>query len=111
MAYSAAVASLCANDQDAFWEYHDKLFSSDQLGREVYVQYASDLGLDVTTFEACIDGTSHYDFITQDLYFALNLGVNVTPTFFINGLYIGGAQPLTYFQQIIDLELAGQIPQ
>jgi protein-disulfide isomerase len=109
-AMSAAVASLCANDQGAYWEYHDKLFSSDALGTEVYVQYATDLGMDAEEFAACLDSGKHDEFIQQDMDFALNLGVRSTPTFFINGLALVGAQPLANFQQLIDKELAGEIP-
>lgn len=109
-AMPAAVASLCANDQNAYWDYHGKLFSSDVLGRETYIQYATDLNLDVEEFTACLDSGKHDAFIQQDMDFALNLGVQSTPTFFINGLAIVGAQPLSSFQQIIDMELAGEIP-
>lgn len=111
MAQSAAIASLCANDQDAYWQYHDKLFSSQyDLGRDGYVKYATDLGLDVPKFEACIDGTSHDETIKKDSDFAIGMGVQSTPTFFINGLAVVGAQPLSVFQQVIDKELAGEIP-
>lgn len=109
-AMSAAVASLCANDQGVFWEYHDKLFSSDALGREVYLQYATELGMDTEEFTACLDSGKHDEFIQKDMDFALNLGVRSTPTFFINGLALVGAQPLANFQQLIDKELAGEIP-
>jgi protein-disulfide isomerase len=109
-AMSAAVASLCANDQNAYWEYHDKLFSSDALGRSVYLRYADELGLDVDEFTACLDSGKHEDFIGQDVNFALSIGVRSTPTFFVNGLELIGAQPLPSFMQLIDSELAGQIP-
>jgi protein-disulfide isomerase len=110
-AFPAAVASMCANDQDAFWPYHDKLFSSELLGREVYLQYAAELELDMQTFEACLDSDQHNATIQADSDFAVNLGVNSTPTFFINGLAIIGAQPFASFKQVIDKELAGEIPQ
>lgn len=109
-AMDAAVASLCANDQNVYWDYHDKLFSSETLGRDTYVQYAKDLGLDVDKFTSCLDSSLHNDFIQKDMDFALNLGIQSTPTFFINGLAVVGAQPLSTFQQIIDKELAGEIP-
>lgn len=109
-AMSAAVASLCANDQNAYWDYHAKLFSSELFGTETYIQYATELSLDVEEFTACLDSGKHDDFIQQDMEFALNLGVQSTPTFFVNGLAIVGAQPLSSFTQIIDLELAGEIP-
>ncbi|MBL8051508.1 MAG: DsbA family protein [Anaerolineales bacterium] len=109
-AMSAAIASLCANDQNVYWEYHDKLFSSTTLGTDTYIQYANELSLNVDEFTACLDSGKFDNFIQQDMDFAFNLGISSTPTFFINGLAIVGAQPLTSFQQIIDKELAGEIP-
>jgi protein-disulfide isomerase len=110
-AMSAAVASLCANDQNTYWHYHDKLFSSEILGEKTYIQYATDLGLNVDQFTACLSSGKHDDFIQKDKAFATGLGIQSTPTFFINGLSIVGAQPLANFQQLIDKELAGEIPQ
>jgi protein-disulfide isomerase len=109
-AMPSAVASLCANDQGVYWEYHEKLFSSESLTRETFVQYATDLNLDVEEFNACLDSGKHDEFISKDMEFAFNLGVQSTPTFFINGLAIVGAQPLSSFTQLIDKELAGEIP-
>ncbi len=109
-AMPAAIASLCANDQDAYWDYHEKLFSSETLDETTYIQYATDLGLNVDTFTACLSSGSHDAFIKEDMDFAINLGIQSTPTFFINGLAIVGAQPLANFQQIIEKELAGEIP-
>ncbi len=110
-AMSAAVASLCANDQEAYWDYHEKLFSNEALGEEIYIQYATDLGLNVEDFTACLSSGKHDDFIAQDMAFSSDLGVQSTPTFFVNGLALVGAQPLSSFQQLIDKELAGEIPQ
>ncbi len=109
-AMPAAIASLCANDQNAYWDYHEKLFSNETLDETTYIQYATDLGLDVETFTACLSNGSHDAFIQEDMDFALGLGVQSTPTFFVNGLAIVGAQPLVNFKQIIDKELAGEIP-
>lgn len=109
-AMPAAIASLCANDQNAYWEFHDKLFSNEALGETTYVQYAADLGLDVDTFTSCLSSGKHDDFISQDMDFSIGLGVQSTPTFFVNGLAIVGAQPLSNFKQLIDKELAGEIP-
>jgi len=110
-AMSAAVASMCANEQGAYWPYHDKLFSDAYgLNKDAYVKYASDLGLDTSAFATCIDSGKFDDFIQKDSDFALNLGVRSTPTFFINGLAVVGAQPLDVFKQVIDKELAGEIP-
>jgi protein-disulfide isomerase len=109
-AFSAAEAALCAGEQGSYWQFHDKLFSSESLGSSVYLQYAQDIGLEMTTFEACITERKYKDAVQADSDFAVNLGVQSTPTFFINGLAIVGAQPLDVFKQVIDKELAGEIP-
>jgi protein-disulfide isomerase len=109
-AQGAAEAALCAGEQDVYWKYHDKLFSSESLGNSVYLQYAQELGLNMATFEACLNNHKYQKEIQTDSDFAINLGIRSTPTFFINGLAIVGAQPLDVFKQVIDKELAGEIP-
>lgn len=110
-AFPAAEAAMCAGEQDAFWKYHDKLFSSESLGSEIYTQYAQELSLDMTAFGACMAKHKYQEAIQTDSDFAVDLGIRSTPTFFINGLAIVGAQPLDVFKQVIDKELAGEIPQ
>lgn len=107
-ALSAAEAAMCAGEQNAFWEYHDKLFSSAALGNAVYLRYAQDLNLNETSFESCLNNGKYQAQIQADSDFALNLGINSTPTFFINGLAVVGAQPIDVFKQVIDKELAGE---
>ena len=109
-AQGAAEAALCAGEQNAYWQYHDKLLSGEILGGSAYTQYAQDLNLDMSAFDACVTDQKYKDAVQADSDFALNLGVRSTPTFFINGLAIVGAQPLNVFQQVIDKELAGEIP-
>ncbi len=109
-AQPAAEAAMCANEQNAFWDFHDKLFGGELLGSGVYSQYAAALGLDVEKFESCVNNRTYQQAVQADSDFALNLGVNSTPTFFVNGLAIVGAQPLEVFQQVIEKELAGEFP-
>ncbi|MEW5940493.1 MAG: DsbA family protein [Chloroflexota bacterium] len=110
-AMPAAEAAMCAGEQNVFWEYHDKLFENQSgLGNDLYLQLATDLGLKMETFEACIADHKYQEAIKADMDFALGLGVQSTPTFFINGIAIVGAQPLTSFTQVIDKELAGGFP-
>jgi protein-disulfide isomerase len=110
-AFSAAEAAMCANEQNAFWGFHDKLLSGDLLGAGVYAQYANDLNLNASAFESCLNAGTYRAAIQADSDFAINLGVNSTPTFFINGLAVIGAQPIDVFKQVIDKELAGEFPQ
>jgi protein-disulfide isomerase len=101
---------MCAGEQEAFWTFHEKLFSGDSLGGSTYLRYAQDLGLNMETFEACLSDRKYQQAVETDSSFALDLGIRSTPTFFINGLAIVGAQPLDVFKQVIDKELAGEIP-
>jgi protein-disulfide isomerase len=109
-AVPAAEAANCAGDQDAYWEFHDKLFAGGQFGSEIYLQYASELGLNMDEFNACIESGKFNDEVMGDYQYAAGLGVRSTPTFFLNGLPIVGAHPYDVFQQVIEKELAGEIP-
>jgi protein-disulfide isomerase len=109
-AQSAAEAADCAGEQDAYWKFHDALFSEKYgLGMDAYRKYASDLGLDADALIACVNSGRYTAEVKADYDFAENLGVSSTPTFFINGIAIVGAQPYEVFKQVIDLELAGKI--
>jgi len=122
-AFPAAEASLCAGDQDAYWQFHDVLFENAEalnnqtgttLEQAAYNQYAADLGLDVTAFEECMTSHKYEQAILDDMAYAGSLppdsngeaAVGGTPTFFVNGYRLGGAYPIEYFKQIIDAELA-----
>lgn len=107
----AAEAANCANEQGVFWDYHDKLFSMELgLNPEAYQGYASQLGMDEEAFQECIESGRYQQEVQSDFDFAANLGVRSTPTFFINGIAVVGAQPFEIFQQVIEKELAGEIP-
>jgi protein-disulfide isomerase len=104
---SAALAAECADDQGKFWDFHDGLFNNQQaLGRDLYLRLAADYELDVDSFTTCIDTQQHLEEINTDFTAGQNLGVTGTPTFFINGRPISGAQPFESFAQAIEAELA-----
>jgi protein-disulfide isomerase len=107
----AAEAANCAREQDKFWEYHDKLFSGEyELGETAYSQIAKDLKLDVAAFEKCLKEGKYKAEVQADYQYAANLGIRSTPTFFINGIPLVGAQPFEVFQEVITKELAGELP-
>lgn len=107
----AAEAANCAGDQNRYWEFSDRLFSGEMaLGRQTYEAYAKELNLDLDTFTQCLDDQRYKAEVDADFTYASELGVRSTPTFFINGLAVVGAQPFEVFEQIIDMELAGEIP-
>lgn len=104
--FYAAQAAQCAADQDAYWPFHNALFSSRYgLGREAYQQYAQELGLDGQGLLECLDSGRYAQEVESDARYAAQLGVSGTPTFFINGIPLVGAQPLSEFTRVIDSEL------
>lgn len=106
-AQPAAEAANCAGEQNAYYAFHDALFSEKSgLGTDTYNQYASDLGLNVEQFKKCISERRFKDEVETDSTYGSSIGVSSTPTFFINGMAIVGAQPFEVFQQVIDSELA-----
>jgi protein-disulfide isomerase len=106
-AQGAAEAAQCANDQQKYWEYHDLLFQNqDHLQRADFLAYARQLNLDVKTFQDCYDRAKYAVEVQEDVKAGQALGIGGTPTFFINGRPLVGAQPLSAFSAIIDAELA-----
>lgn len=106
-AYLAAEAAMCAGDQERYWDYHEALFESKLgMGADAFKAYAAELGLDTATFNECLDSRKYKDFVKEDMAYAASIGVQSTPTFYINGKPVIGAQPLAVFEQIIQAELA-----
>jgi protein-disulfide isomerase len=90
-----------------YWEYHRALFSG-ELGhdRNAFEGYADQLGLDLEAWALCLDSGDEAEEVQADAIEASQLGVTGTPTFFVNGLPLVGAQPLAQFSAIIEAELA-----
>jgi protein-disulfide isomerase len=103
----AAEASMAANEQGKFWEMHDKLFANQQqLDRPSLEKYAQEIGLNMARFKSALDGSKFKDRIQKDSAEGMKVGANGTPTFFINGQKVEGAQPFDSFKAVIDRELA-----
>lgn len=103
----AAEASMCANQQSKFWEYHDALYShQDALSVDDLKGYAFAMGLDLKRFEGCLDSGEMKGVVQTDQKEGERLGVSGTPAFFVNGFMLSGAQPEEKFKRLIDKELA-----
>jgi protein-disulfide isomerase len=103
----AAEASLAAGDQGKFWEMHEKLFANQSaLERDKLEGYAKDLNLNLAKFKASLDSNKHKATIDNEQKLARDLGAAGTPSFFINGRSLRGAQPFEAFKAVIDEELA-----
>jgi protein-disulfide isomerase len=111
-AIPAAEAAYCAGEQNKYWEYHDRLFSGNaQLNLATFQQYGIDVSLDMDKFNTCLTNRTYQKEVEDNYQWAANLGIQSTPTFFINGLAMVGALPYASFKQVIDDELAGNNPQ
>ncbi len=85
-AVSAAIAAEAAGKQGKFWEMHDMLFENQQYLNEYNImEYAQKLNLDISRFESDYDSVDCVTKVQNDLNSGLELGVQGTPTFFING--------------------------
>jgi len=104
----AAQAAECAADQGKFWEYHDLLYAKqngENIGiftKENLSKYAQELKLDASKFDPCLNNDETLERVKADTLEGRNVGVTGTPTFFINGKPLVGAQPLQAFQAQID---------
>ena len=106
-AFKSAEAAHCAGEQGKFWEYHDRLFANQQaLQPDDLKKYAADLSLDTAKFNACLDESKFGDRVREGVAQGSRLGVNSTPTIYINGRLLSGAQPFEVFTAVIDEELA-----
>lgn len=108
----AAEAARCAGDQAKYWEYHDKLFETQAVWSEgeansLFKGYAVELGLDQGQFNGCLDEGKHKQTVADDSALAAKIGATGTPSFFINGKSLVGAQPLAAFQNMIN-EVLGE---
>lgn len=107
-AAEAAMEVLAQGGPDKFWSYHDTLFANQRsLTRENLEQWAQQLGgINMARFRAALDNHTHQAAIEADQELARSLGASGTPSFFINGRNLRGAQPFAAFKAVIDEELA-----
>ena len=101
----AGQAAECAKDQNNFWTYHDAIYQAEgkdgrenngNMNKTFFVELAKNAGLDVDKFTSCYDSGKYADTVRQSTQEASALGINSTPTIFVNGRQINGAQPFEY---------------
>jgi protein-disulfide isomerase len=121
-ALQSAEAAHCANEQGNFWRMHDELMgNSDALERPKLSLYAHDVGLDVASFDKCVDSGKYASRIKEGMDAGAKLGVEGTPTFFLgimdpSGQEIesverfDGAVPYSQLKEAIDKLLAREKP-
>lgn len=110
----AGEAAACAKEQNNFWAYHDAIYvaevkdgkeNSGNLNRDLFIQLAKNVGLDVNKFTVCYDSNKYENAVKQQMQNESSLGINQTPTFFVNGQIVKGMLPFDQFKTIIDSAL------
>ncbi len=108
----AAEAALAAGSQGKFWEMYDKLYENQDKWSEsgnaldIFNGYAKDIGLDVDKFTQDVKGEKFKETIASDLSDGTLLGIDATPTFFIDGKKAVGVLDLNQMKNLIDQKLS-----
>ena len=106
-AFKASEAGHCAAEQGKFWEFHDRVYANQQaMQPDDLKKYAAAVGVDAEKFNACVAKSKHAEVVRNGVAEGTRLGINSTPTVFINGRRVSGAQPYEVFAGIIDEELS-----
>jgi protein-disulfide isomerase len=107
----AAAASMCAADQERFFEFHKLMFQMQGQPQALTAagsqQAAEELGLDLDVFNRCLADAKYIETVRQNIAAAGAMGVAATPTFFINDQILEGNRPLTTFQGLISAIVGG----
>jgi protein-disulfide isomerase len=102
-ALAAAQAADCAGQQERFWEMHDRLFAHQaRLDEGSLVDDATELGLDLDAWNSCRLSDESLERVVADFNLGFDIGVDGTPTFFVNGAVLPGAVPTGNFLEAID---------
>lgn len=103
LAMAAHEAARCAGAQGRHRPYHDRLFERQPgFERAALIAYAIDLGLDRDRFTRCLDEGLERNAVRASVAEGRALGVRSTPTFFVNGRALVGAQPVEVFREAVE---------
>jgi hypothetical protein len=103
----AAEAGVAAAAQGKFWAFHDQLFGDfGKLTRPDLERFAQAAGLDLARFRAALDDHRYHDAVLAETAAAEALGVDGTPTMFVNGTPVGGARDAEFMDRLIEAHLA-----
>jgi protein-disulfide isomerase len=107
---AAALAAACADDQQKFWEMHDRIFAGQndwnsiatQDPKSVFAGYAREIGLDAKSWEGCYDSRKHVDRIAAHGKAAETAQIRSTPSFVVGNRMVAGAQPFDVIKALVD---------
>ena len=105
-AMPAAEAAMAAHAQGKFWEMHNHIFENMRsLGDADLEKYAAAVGLDMTKYKAAMAKHTYKKQIDADMALAQKVQSRGTPSFYVNGRNIRGAQPFENFDFLVEEEL------
>lgn len=116
-AQKAHESARCAREQagdEGYWQMHDLLFANQEQWAnstnhvDIFKSYAAELALAQAEFDECLDSSRYAEAVNAEVDEGVQLGVRGTPSFFINGQPLVGAQPFSVFQQAIETLLADE---
>ncbi|MEM8860643.1 MAG: DsbA family protein, partial [Chloroflexota bacterium] len=110
-ARQGSVAARCAGEQDLYWEMHDAIFVNQaawgqggvtpEIIDQVFMGFAQDLGMDSVAFETCLTDGRYDDAIEANYQEGVAEQISGTPSFFIGGYFLSGAQPFEVFDLVV----------
>lgn len=100
-ARQASLAATCAQEQNAFWEYHDTLFTAQNLSETALTGYAQTLGLNMSQFSSCLASRTHASAIDTDFQDGLTVGIRGTPSYIVNQTKVEGSIPKEAWDSLI----------
>lgn len=104
----AALSAEAAGKQNKFWEMHDIIFenqskwSGEKNAKDLFVEYAQKLNLDVEKFKNDLDSDEVQEKVANDYQSGIRLGVNATPTFFLNGTKLQNPASYEAFKKLLE---------
>lgn len=114
---TAGMASMCAHEQNKFWEFHDHLYANQSAANSGWAnaasmkEFASEVGLEREQFDSCLDSKKYESYVRADLDLALSSGFPGTPSFIImksdgsEAEVLAGAHPYSTFQTMINKKM------
>ena len=98
-----ALAARCSNDQGLFWKVHDSFYENQNItSKEEIYSHLVNIGVDGKKLIECLDQNKYLIQIQNDISSGIKLGVNGTPTWFINGYRADGDMPEDMLNGIIE---------
>lgn len=104
--FEAAMAGHCANEQQYFWDYHDKIFANtENINTDNLKIWAEEIGIDSLTFNQCLDQKDMQAIVANNYYAAQSQGITEAPTIFINSEKVSDATNIDSIKEVINKKL------